>query len=180
MRVAMRSISVLGLLTVIVLFTAACNPNESTSQSASESSEGCTGSQTVTAHNGDSLTVLVENNVSGSYSTQQVVNVVVDMNSIADSNVIQANQQYRLPTSCTSSSSTSSSTSATSSQGCTGSQTVTAHSGDNLTALVEENVGGSYSTQQVVSVVVDMNSVADSNVIQANQQYRLPTTCGGP
>jgi ABC-type Fe3+-hydroxamate transport system substrate-binding protein len=88
-----------GLLAVVVLFTAACEPNESTTSSGG-STTSCTGSQTVTAHGGDTLTALVENHVSGSYATQQVVTVVVDMNGIADRNVIVANQQYRLPTSC--------------------------------------------------------------------------------
>ena len=100
-----REIWLLGLLAVILLFTAACNPNGSTSQSTSRftgarSSHGCTGSQTVTVHDGDNLTVLVENHVSGSYSVEQVVDIVANMNGIANRNVIRANQQYRFPTSC--------------------------------------------------------------------------------
>jgi hypothetical protein len=88
-----------------MLFTAGCNPDGSSSHSNSQvtinqSSHGCTGSQTVTARNGDNLTVLVENNVSGSYSVEQVVNVVADMNGIANRNVIHANQQLRLPSHC--------------------------------------------------------------------------------
>ena len=87
-----------GLVVVLMLFTAACNPDGSSSQSnghvtINQSSHGCTGSQTVTARNGDNLTVLVENHVSGSYSVEQVVNVVADMNGIANRNVIHANQQ---------------------------------------------------------------------------------------
>jgi len=50
--------------------------------------------------NGDTLTVLVENHVSGSFSVEQVVNIVADTNGIANRNVIHANQQIRLPTSC--------------------------------------------------------------------------------
>jgi hypothetical protein len=69
---------------------------------------------------------------------------------------------------------------AKSSHGCTGSQTVTAHRGDNLTILVENHVSGSYATQQVVDQVVEMNGIASRNVIHANHQYRLPTTCNGP
>ncbi len=96
----------LGLLAVILLFTAACNPNGSTSQSTSRvtgarSSHGCTGSQMVTVHDGDNLTVLVENHVGGSYATRQVVDIVVEMNGIANRNVIHANQHIRLPTTCT-------------------------------------------------------------------------------
>lgn len=94
-----------GLVVVLMLFTAACNPDGSSSQSngqvtINQSSHGCTGSQTVTARNGDNLTILVENNVSGSYSVEQVVNVVADMNGIANRNVIHANQQLRLPSHC--------------------------------------------------------------------------------
>jgi hypothetical protein len=92
-----------GLVPVLVLFTAACNPDGSSSNShvtINQSSHGCTGSQTVTAGNGDNLTVLVESHVSGSYSVEQVVNVVADMNGIANRNVIRANQQLRLPTHC--------------------------------------------------------------------------------
>ena len=94
-----------GLVVVLMLFTAACNPDGSSSHSNSQvtinqSSHGCTGSQTVTARNGDNLTVLVENHVSGSYSVEQVVNVVADMNGIANRNVIHANQQLRLPSHC--------------------------------------------------------------------------------
>jgi hypothetical protein len=95
-----------GLLAgILLLCTAACNPDGSSSQSTNrvivnQSSHGCTGSQTVTAHNGDNLTVLVENHVSGSYSTEQVVDIVANMNGIANRNVIHANQQYRLPTHC--------------------------------------------------------------------------------
>jgi hypothetical protein len=100
MRGALRSILLFGLLAVIVLFTAGCDPNESILQSTSTSSQGCTGSQTVTAHNGDDLTVLVENHVGGSYTTEQVVEIVMNMNGIANRNVIYANQQYRLPTTC--------------------------------------------------------------------------------
>ena len=93
------------LLALILLFTAACNPNESTSQSTSRLtgsrfSHGCTGSQTVTVHNGDTLTVLVQNHVSGSYATQQVVDIVVRTNGIANRNVIHANQHIRLPATC--------------------------------------------------------------------------------
>ena len=96
-----------GLLAIILLFTSACNPNESSSQSTShvtvkKSSHGCSGSQTVVARNGDNLTVLVENHVRGSYSVEQVVDIVVGMNGIANRNVIHANQQYRLPTHCVS------------------------------------------------------------------------------
>jgi LysM repeat protein len=65
-----------------------------------QTSHGCTGSQTVTVQNGDTLTVLVENHVSGSFSVEQVVNIVADTNGIANRNVIHANQQIRLPTSC--------------------------------------------------------------------------------
>jgi hypothetical protein len=50
--------------------------------------------------NGDNLTVLVENHVSGSFSVEQVVNIVADTNGIANRNVIRTNQQIRLPTSC--------------------------------------------------------------------------------
>lgn len=180
MRSALRSMLLLGLLAVIVLLTAACNPNESILQSTSTSSQGCTGSQTVTAQNGDDLAVLVENHVGGSYSTEQVEDLVVDMNGIANRNVIYANQQYRLPRTCTTSGSTSNFTPTTSSQGCTGSQTVTAHNGDDLAVLVENHVGGSYATEQVVDIVMNMNGIANRNVIYANQQYRLPTTCNGP
>ena len=180
MRGALRSILLFGLLAVIVLFTAACNPNESILQSTSTSSQGCSGSQTVTAHNGDDLAVLVENHVGGSYTTEQVEDLVVDMNGITNRNVIYANQQYRLPRTCTTSRSTSNFTRTTSSQGCTGSQTVTAHNGDDLTVLVENHVGGSYTTEQVVEIVMNMNGIANRNVIYANQQYRLPTTCSGP
>ena len=94
-----------GLLAVILLFTAACNPDGSSSQSNShviinQSSHGCTGSQTVIARDGDNLTVLVENHVSGSFSVEQVVDIVADMNGIANRNVIHANQQLSLPTHC--------------------------------------------------------------------------------
>ncbi len=180
MRLALRTMLLFGLLAAIALLTAACNPNESTLQSTSTSSHGCTGSQTVTAHNGDDLTVLVENHVSGSYATEQVVDLVAEMNGIANRNVIHANQQYQLPSTCTTSQSTSSVTRSTSSPGCTGSQTVTAHNGDTLTVLVDNHVGGSYTTAQVVDVVMDMNGIANRDVIYANQQYRLPTTCSGP
>ena len=93
------------LLAGVLLFTVACNPDGTSAQSNSQvtinqSSRGCTGSQTVTAHNGDNLTVLVENHVSGSYSVEQVVDIVANMNGIANRNVIRANQQYRFPTSC--------------------------------------------------------------------------------
>ena len=169
----------LGLLTVVVVVTAACEPKESTTSSSGTTSS-CTGSQTVTVHNGDTLTSLVQNNVSGTFATQQVVTIVVDMNSISDRNVIVANQQVRLPTSCTTSTSTTSSTRSTSSSGCTGSQTVTVHNGDTLTSIVESDVGGTYTTQQVVTVVADMNGITDHNVIVANQQVRLPTSCSGP
>jgi hypothetical protein len=64
-----------------------------------------------------------------------------------------------------------------SSQYCAGSQTVTAHDGDNLTRLVENHVSGSYETQRVVDIVVDMNGIANRDLIYANQQYRLPITC---
>ena len=168
-----------GLLAVVVLFTAACEPNETTTSSAGTTSS-CTGSQTVTAQSGDTLTSLVQSNVSGTYATQQVVNVVVSMNGISDRNVIVANQQYRLPSTCTTSTSVSRSTSTTSVSGCTGSQTVTAQSGDTLTSLVQSNVSGTYATQQVVTVVAGMNGISDRNVIVANQQYRVPTSCGAP
>jgi hypothetical protein len=75
--------------------------------------------------------------------------------------------------------STNSSAETMSSQGCTGSQTVTAHNGDNLTALVEDHVSGSYTTQRVVDIVVDMNGIANRNLIYAGQEYRLPVTCSG-
>jgi lysozyme len=170
----------LGLLAVVVVFTAACEPKESTTSSSGTTSS-CTGSQTVTVHNGDTLTSLVQNNVSGTFATQQVVTIVADMNGISDRNVIVANQQVRLPSSCTTSTSTSSSTRSTSSSsGCTGSQTVTVHNGDTLTSIVESDVGGTYTTQQVVNVVADMNGITDRNVIITNQQVRLPTSCSGP
>ena len=90
-----------GLLAVLLLFTAGCNPNESTSQSNSfRFSHGCTGSQTVTVHDGDTLTVLVQNHVSGSFATQQIVDIVVRTNGIANRNVIHANQRIRLPATC--------------------------------------------------------------------------------
>ena len=93
------------LATILLLCTAACNPDGTSSESNShvtinQSSHGCTGSQTVTAQNGDNLTVMVENHVSGSYSVEQVVNIVADTNGIGNRNVIHANQQYRLPTHC--------------------------------------------------------------------------------
>jgi hypothetical protein len=66
-----------------------------------------------------------------------------------------------------------------SSQGCTGSQTVVAHDGDNLTVLVENHVSGSYATQRVVDIVVDMNDIANRDLIYAGQAYRLPVTCTG-
>lgn len=77
------------------------------------------------------------------------------------------------------SASTSSSASSNSSLSCSGSQTVTAHAGDNLTLLVENHVSGSYSTHSVVDKVVHMNGIADRNLIFANQQYQLPVTCNG-
>jgi hypothetical protein len=166
-----------GLLAVILLVTAACKPDGS---NGSTSSHGCTGSQTVTAHRGDTLTILVENHVSGSYATQRVVDRVVQMNGIANRNVIHANQRYRLPTTCTVSQSTNISIRARSSHGCTGWQTVTVRRGDTLTVLVENHVSGSYATQQVVDLVVERNGIASRNVIHANRQYRLPTTCGDP
>jgi len=91
-----------GLVVVLMLFTAACNPDGSSSQSngqvtINQSSHGCTGSQTVTARNGDNLTILVENHVSGSYSVEQVVNVVADMNGIANRNVIHAKPAHPFP-----------------------------------------------------------------------------------
>jgi hypothetical protein len=90
-----------GLLGVILLLTAACQPNSTTVQSTNgRSSHGCTGSQTVIAHNGDNLTILVKNHVSGSYATEQVVDIVVEMNGIANRNVIHANQRYHLPATC--------------------------------------------------------------------------------
>jgi len=56
---------------------------------------------------------------------------------------------------------------------------VTVHDGDNLTVLVENHVSGSYATRQVVDIVVEMNGIANRNVIHANQHIRLPTTCTG-
>ena len=94
------------LLAGVLLFTVACNPDGTSAQSNSEvtinqsTTHGCTGSQTVTARNGDNLTVMVENNVSGSYSVEQVVDIVANMNGIANRNVIRAGQQYRFPTHC--------------------------------------------------------------------------------
>lgn len=93
------------LLAGVLLFTVACNPDGTSAQSNSQvtinqSSHGCTGSQTVVARNGDNLTVLVENNVGGSFSVEQVVDIAADMNGIANRNVIHANQQLRLPTHC--------------------------------------------------------------------------------
>jgi hypothetical protein len=95
------------LLAGVLLFTVACNPDGTSSQpngnvifNQPQTSHGCTGSQTVTVQNGDTLTVLVENHVSGSFSVEQVVNIVADTNGIANRNVIHANQQIRLPTSC--------------------------------------------------------------------------------
>jgi hypothetical protein len=79
-----------------------------------------------------------------------------------------------------SSGSAASSSAPMSSQGCTGSQTVTAHEGDDLTVLVETHVSGSYDTQKVVDIAVDMNDIGNRNLIYANQQYRLPVTCSGP
>jgi hypothetical protein len=95
----------LALLVVVLLVAATEGAHQSGSASTSgsagtASSQGCVGSQTVTAHNGDNLTVLVENHVTGSYDTQRVVDIVVDMNGIADRNLIYANQQYRLPENC--------------------------------------------------------------------------------
>jgi hypothetical protein len=52
--------------------------------------------------------------------------------------------------------------------------------GDNLTVLVENHVSGSFSVEQVVDIVADMNGIANRNVIRANQQIRLPTSCSGP
>lgn len=69
---------------------------------------------------------------------------------------------------------TGSSAHTTSSQYCVGAQTVTAHDGDNLTLLVENHAGGSYDTQRVVDIVVDMNGIANRDLIYANQQYQLP------
>ena len=74
---------------------------------------------------------------------------------------------------------TSQSGATTTSQGCTGSQTITAHNGDDLTLLVEQHVDGTYDTRQVVDIVVHMNGIANRDLIYANQQYRLPVTCGG-
>ena len=92
------------LLAGVLLFTVACNPDGTSSQpngnvifNQTQTSHGCTGSQTVTVQNGDTLTVLVENHVSGSFSVEQVVNIVADTNGIANRNVIRANQQIRLP-----------------------------------------------------------------------------------
>ena len=100
-----RGVLAVVLLAVALLFTAACNPDGTSSQSNShiiinQSSHGCRGSQTVVARNGDTLTILVENNVSGSYDVEHVVDIVVDMNGIANRNVIHANDHYRLPTHC--------------------------------------------------------------------------------
>jgi hypothetical protein len=94
------------LLAGVLLLTVACNPDGTSSQPNgntifTQSTHGCTGSQTITVQNGDTLTVLVENHVSGSFSVEQVVNIVADTNGIANRNVIHANQQIRLPTSCT-------------------------------------------------------------------------------
>ena len=95
------------LLAGVLLLTVACNPDGTSSESNGnvifnqpQTSHGCAGSQTVTVQNGDTLTVLVENHVSGSFSVEQVVNIVADTNGIANRNVIRANQQIRLPTSC--------------------------------------------------------------------------------
>jgi len=93
------------LLAGVLLFTVACNPDGTSSQPngnviVNESSHGCTGSQTVIARNGDTLTIMVLNNVGGSYSVDHVVNVVADMNGIGNRNVIRANHQYRFPTHC--------------------------------------------------------------------------------
>ena len=66
------------LLAGVLLFTVACNPDGTSSQpngnvifNQTQTSRGCTGSQTVTVQNGDTLTVLVENHVSGSFSVEQ-------------------------------------------------------------------------------------------------------------
>ena len=93
------------LAAILLLCTAACNPDGTSSQPNgntifTQSSHGCTGSQTITVQNGDTLTVLVQNHVSGSYSVEQVVNIVANTNGIANANVIHANQQLRLPTHC--------------------------------------------------------------------------------
>ena len=70
------------LLAGVLLFTVACNPDGTSSQpngnvifNQTQTSHGCTGSQTVTVQNGDTLTVLVENHVSGSFSVEQVAAV---------------------------------------------------------------------------------------------------------
>jgi hypothetical protein len=59
-----------GLVVVLMPFRRGVTPTvigASNSQvTINQSSHGCTGSQTVTARNGDNLTVLVENHVSGS------------------------------------------------------------------------------------------------------------------
>jgi hypothetical protein len=91
----------LVLLVVILLVAAGAGHHASGSASTSNSASlSCTGSQTVTAHHGDNLTLLVETHVSGSYRTQSVVDKVVDMNGIADRDLIFANQQYQLPVNC--------------------------------------------------------------------------------
>ena len=95
-----------GLLVVLLLLgTAACNPDGTSSQTNgntifNQSTHGCTGSQTITVQNGDTLTVLVENHVSGSFSVEQVVNIVANSNGLANRNVIHTNQELRLPTHC--------------------------------------------------------------------------------
>ena len=93
------------LLAGVLLLTVACNPDGTSSQPNgnvifTQSSHGCTGSQTITVQNGDTLTVLVQNHVSGSYSVEQVVNIVANSNGIANRNVIHVNQQLHLPTHC--------------------------------------------------------------------------------
>ena len=94
-----------ALLAGVVLFTVACNPDGTSSQPNgnvifNQPSHGCSGSQIITVRNGDTLTVLVENHVSGSFSVEQVVNIVANTNGIANPNVIRANEQLRLPTNC--------------------------------------------------------------------------------
>ena len=61
------------LLAGVLLLTVACNPDGTSSQPNgntifTQSTHGCTGSQTITVQNGDTLTVLVENHVSGSFA----------------------------------------------------------------------------------------------------------------
>jgi hypothetical protein len=48
------------------------------------------------------------------------------------------------------------------------------HNGDDITVLVENHVGGSYATQQVVDLVVDMNGIANRNVIHATSSTGFP------